>query len=69
LKRTGNKFMYRCVDCVKEYSNESTMYLCPSCSTGNTSAAPPKGVLKTMYDYNSLIKKGDFSYHKKNHFI
>ncbi|MBP7075894.1 MAG: threonine synthase [Bacteroidales bacterium] len=69
MKRTGNKFMYRCVDCGKEYSNESTMYLCPSCSTGNTSAAPPKGVLKTMYDYNSLIKKGDFSYHKKNHFI
>lgn len=69
MKKSGNKFMYRCVDCGKEYSNESNMYLCPSCSTGNISSAPPKGVLKTIYDYTSLKNKGGFSYLKKNHFI
>jgi threonine synthase len=31
-----------------------THYLCPNCSVSNIANAPPKGVLKTIYDYDSL---------------
>jgi len=34
------------------------LYLCPSCENTNTTKLPPKGVLKTIYDYKSLKKKG-----------
>ncbi len=50
------KFHYQCVNCGKEYPAGGIQYLCPSCESGNTPDAPPKGVLKTVYDYNKLRK-------------
>jgi threonine synthase len=50
------KYIYRCTDCGKEYATTIVMYLCPSCSKENTVTTPPKGVLKVVYDYNSMIK-------------
>lgn len=65
-----SKFIYRCNDCGKEYSGKTTMYLCPRCSAKNLSDSPPKGVLKTVYDYAGLKKKKhDFLYYSVNGFI
>ncbi len=49
-----SKFKYRCIDCGKEYSGEETMYLCPDCSATNSTDLPPKGILKTVYNYSKI---------------
>ena len=72
MTKTANtsKFIYRCNDCGKEYSGKKTMYLCPKCSAKNLSDSPPKGVLKTVYDYAELKKKKrDFSFYSRSGFI
>lgn len=51
------KFIYKCIDCGKEYSTGNPMYLCPPCSKQNTTATPPRGVLKTLYNYRKIRKK------------
>ncbi|MBK7096429.1 MAG: hypothetical protein IPH57_15760 [Saprospiraceae bacterium] len=48
------KFKYLCTDCGSEYSNSEIMYLCPACNALNAGEIPPKGVLKTIYDYDNL---------------
>lgn len=66
----STKYIYQCADCGKEYVNPALMYLCPSCSTGNIPSAPPKGVLKTLYDYDEIGKAiSGFTDLKKNGFI
>jgi threonine synthase len=50
------KFIYKCIDCGREYENRDTMYLCPACSVQNTTLTPPRGVLKTLYDYPKIRK-------------
>ena len=47
---------YQCVNCGRTYESSAVMYLCPDCSDENTPDQPPKGVLKTIYDYVSLKK-------------
>ena len=64
----NNKFKYHCTDCGQEYDGNETLYLCPSCATKNTQDLPPKGVLKTVYDYEQL-KHLDFSTLKKSGYI
>ncbi len=51
------KFIYKCVDCGKEYSANDVMYLCPACAEKNTPDKPPKGVLKVIYDYSGILKR------------
>jgi threonine synthase len=64
------KFIYKCTDCGMEYSTGDTMYLCPFCSKQNTTTTPPKGVLKTLYDYQKIKKKiTGFDELKKKGFI
>ncbi len=64
------KFKYKCTDCDKEYGSSAPVYLCPACSAGNNDAAPPKGVLKTVYDYEKIRKTiSGFADLKKNNFI
>ena len=41
-----------------EYSGNTMLYLCPDCSSKFPNALPPKGILKTLYDYDSLKQKG-----------
>lgn len=53
----NDKFKYQCTDCGKEYEGSKTLYLCPECSKTNTATAPPKGVLKTIYNYQNLKEK------------
>ncbi len=48
------KFRYRCTDCGSEYDAAGTVYLCPKCSAAPAPGAPPRGVLKTIYDYEAI---------------
>ncbi len=54
MKKLYSKFKYVCIDCGKEYNGNETMYLCPICSASNSPTQPPKGVLKTIYNYQEL---------------
>lgn len=70
MTKLNSKFKYRCIDCGKEYSGSETMYLCPECSKLNTDDQPPKGVLKTIYDYNEIKSKiSGFEYLKDTGYI
>ena len=51
-----DKKIYECTDCGKQYNGQGIMYLCPACSEINSFSSPPKGVLKTLYDYNHIKK-------------
>jgi threonine synthase len=52
-----NKFTYQCIDCGREFSEDDIIYLCPHCSKNNTPDAPPRGVLKVLYNYEKLEKE------------
>jgi len=66
----NNKFKYSCINCGNEYSSKEIHYLCPECSKDNTDKAPPKGVLKTIYNYAELQSSGiNFAHLKKTGFI
>ncbi|HAY71351.1 MAG TPA: hypothetical protein DCX89_05625, partial [Saprospirales bacterium] len=51
---TDQKFIYKCVNCEKEYGTGTVRYLCPVCELENLPGRPPKGVLKILYDYTAL---------------
>lgn len=68
MKPTG--FIYKCIDCGREYSTFGILYLCPWCSTGNSNTAPPKGVLRILYDYQKIRKSiTGFTDLKNNGFV
>jgi threonine synthase len=48
------KFHFKCTTCNAEYTGEEVIYLCPGCSRENKPGLPPKGVLKTIYDYYEI---------------
>ena len=48
------KYHFECNDCGEKYSAGEVIYLCPECAKSNTPEKPPKGVLKTIYDYKKL---------------
>lgn len=56
---TVNKFIYRCTDCGNEIDSMEAVYLCPSCSAANVPGAPPRGVLKVIYDYEMIRESVD----------
>jgi len=65
-----HKFHYVCINCGAQYSEAQVTYLCPVCSESNTPNIPPKGVLKTIYNYQESIKEGiNFSELKQNNFL
>lgn len=64
------KFHFQCTNCGKEYGQFDVQYLCPVCEAENTPSLPPKGVLKTVYDYKSLKNSNlKFSQFKANRFV
>lgn len=70
LTMNGNRFLYKCTDCGREYNCGETMYLCPSCSGPNTPSEPPAGVLSVLYDYAEVQNKNPgFDSLKKSGFI
>ncbi len=64
---TYSKFYYQCTNCGKQFDDSEIRYLCPDCNSTNTPNLPPKGVLKTTYDYRNL--NDNFAVLKKNQFI
>lgn len=64
-------FLFECTHCGKHYDfNHRVIYLCPQCSNDKSPGKPPKGVLKTIYDYSLLRKKiAGYKYLKENGFI
>jgi len=56
LTRSNNP-TYSCINCSMQYATNDIKYLCLDCSKSNNPNNPPKGVLKTIYDYSTLIKK------------
>ncbi|RLD62499.1 MAG: threonine synthase [Bacteroidetes bacterium] len=64
MKHTKTKYTYQCINCNTQYSGNELRYLCPSCNKTNTSDKPPKGVLKTIYNYDQI--RTNFSIDKKN---
>ncbi len=48
------KYYFECNDCGKKYSPDEVTYLCPDCEKENTKNQPPKGVLKTVYNYDKI---------------
>ncbi len=60
----NEKYYFQCSNCEKTYHKEGVQYLCPACDATNDDKHPPKGVLKTLYHYDNIIKK----YEKKDLF-
>jgi len=54
MKILQDKFEFECVNCGKKFSPAEVMYLCLDCSSQNQPGQPPKGVLKTIYNYHQL---------------
>lgn len=61
----NDKFMLTCSGCGKSFLPSPELYLCPDCSRDNNTVNPPKGVLKTIYDYETLSKLKDEVVKKK----
>ncbi|NOZ48373.1 MAG: threonine synthase [Chlorobi bacterium] len=53
------KYVYQCINCGKSYEKEGVFYQCPSCSEENSKNNPPKGVLKTIYNYRKIKRNTD----------
>ncbi|MFZ4401522.1 MAG: threonine synthase [Bacteroidales bacterium] len=51
------KYYFQCSNCVKTYQKDEVQYLCPECDATNDDKHPPKGVLKTIYQYDQIIEK------------
>ena len=52
-----SKFYFECTNCGKKYASNEVDYLCPDCEKENTNTQPPKGVLKTIYEYEKIRSK------------
>jgi threonine synthase len=67
-----DKFFYECIDCGKTFDSSDIIYLCNECSQQNNSLKPPKGVLKTIFNYKEIGThfSGDlFSQLEKSRFL
>ncbi len=54
-----DKFSYNCINCGSLYNSNEIRYLCEKCALENKPDLPPKGVLKTVYNYKSINKSFD----------
>ncbi|MCX6269455.1 MAG: threonine synthase [Bacteroidetes bacterium] len=48
------KFHFECIDCNAAYPGDAIIYLCPACEALNSAGLPPRGVLKTVYQYERI---------------
>ncbi|MCX6279970.1 MAG: threonine synthase [Bacteroidetes bacterium] len=69
----SEKFHFECIDCKAEYPGDELIYLCPACEKINQPGQPPRGVLKTIYDYSSIrgtySRKRLFKTLQQDHFL
>ncbi len=69
MKITNNKYHYKCINCGTQYESSEVQYLCPECNKQNNISSPPKGVLKTIYNYEKIANTEDFISLKQNNFL
>ena len=50
-------YLLECIDCGKRYLPDEATYLCPSCGKGFRPTEPLPGLLRCVYDYESLAKQ------------
>ncbi len=53
----NTKFVYECINCGKQIVPKVVDYLCDKCAAENVANTPAKGILKTVYDYESIKTK------------
>ncbi|MEI6172155.1 MAG: threonine synthase [Bacteroidota bacterium] len=53
----AEQYHFECVDCKAAYPGDAVIYLCPACEAANKPGEPPRGVLKTIYPYDSIRSK------------
>ncbi|MDP8200658.1 MAG: threonine synthase [Candidatus Tenebribacter burtonii] len=58
----NNKYHFECTTCGAKYEQDEVTYLCPICEKENKNDQPPKGILKTLYDYKKI--KNSAKWHK-----
>ena len=49
-----DKFYFQCINCGKTYLPLEAKYLCSECEKDNSINLPPKGVLKTIFNYDNI---------------
>lgn len=68
-----SKFYFECINCGRKYASNEVTYLCHECEKENTQTLPPKGVLKTLYEYDTIKSKAKqqdlFDYLEKDDFL
>jgi threonine synthase len=67
-----DKYHFRCINCGAEYPADKPQYLCPVCSSENMPGKPPKGILKTTFNYDAIrssFGKNIFRELEKEHFL
>ncbi len=62
-----DKFYYECTNCNQQFGDDEIRYLCPDCESTNSTRLPPRGVLKTFYNYPKI--KNSFAHLEQNQFI
>lgn len=50
-------YHFQCVDCGKSYEASQVKYVCPLCAPAQKPMEPTRGVLKTIFDYDSIRKR------------
>jgi threonine synthase len=65
----NGKFKYQCTHCHKEYPVNKIVYLCPECESKFDNELPPKGVLKLLYNYESLLHQVTFIQLKQKNWL
>jgi len=50
-------YLFECVDCSKHYLPNEAAYVCPSCSAAQKEMEPLAGVLRCIYDYETISKE------------
>jgi len=53
----GPKYHFECTNCGQKYEMDEVKYVCPKCTDLNKSDEPPKGILKTVYNYEKIRNK------------
>lgn len=63
-----SKYIYECVNCGRKFPGGDATYLCPVCGESQQPEQPPCGILKVIFDYESL-KRFSFNELQDRHFL
>ncbi len=52
-------YLFECIDCRKHYAPDEVEYVCPECAREQQPMQPLKGLLRCIYDYESIARQFD----------